>query len=90
MLSRPLPRNPDLKRINDEARHLLHDFRQGNASALARYSHLDSLPATLNPRLAEVRHMIAREYGYASWPKLVQHLDELARDSDSMEELIGL
>jgi hypothetical protein len=34
--------------------------------------------------------MIAREYGYASWPKLRQHVDALARDSDTLEELVGL
>jgi hypothetical protein len=88
MTPRTLPRNPNL--INDEARHLLQDFRQGNASALTRFSLLNLLPDTANPRLAEAQHMIARKYGYPSWLKLMQHLDELARDSDSLEELVGL
>jgi hypothetical protein len=89
MISRPLPRNPNLKLINDEAKRLLHGCRQGNALALTRCS-FDTLPDATNPRLADAQHMIAREYGYASWPKLKQHVDALARDSDPLDDLVGL
>ncbi|MGA2610307.1 MAG: hypothetical protein ABSH01_22925 [Terriglobia bacterium] len=88
MTPRTLPRNPNV--INGEARHFLQDFRQGDTSALARFSLLNLLPDTPNPRLADAQHMVAREYGYASWPKLKQHLDAMARDSDILEELVGL
>jgi hypothetical protein len=90
MTPRALPRNPNLKLINDQARHLLQDFRQGNAVALTHYFLFDPLPDTPNPRLADARNMIAREYGYTSWLKLKQHVDALAHDSDSLEELVGL
>jgi hypothetical protein len=88
MTPRTLPRNPNV--IDDEARHLLQDFRQGDTSALARFFLLNRLPDTPNPRLADTQHMVAREYGYASWPKLKQHLDAVAHDSDTLEELVGL
>ena len=90
MTPRALPRNPNLKLINDQARHFLQDFRQDKPLALTHYSLFDSLPDTPNPRLADAQHMIAREYGYASWRKLKQHVDAVARDSDTLEELVGL
>jgi hypothetical protein len=90
MTPRALPRNPDLKLINHQARHFLQDFRLGNVLAVTHYSLFDSLRDTPNPKLADVEYMIAREHGYASWPKLKQHVDALARDSDTWEELLGL
>ena len=87
---RPLPRNPDPKLIDDQARKLLRDCRQGNAPALARFYLFDSLPDTFNPRLTDVQHVIAREYGYTSWPKLKQHMDAVARETEIEEELVGL
>ena len=90
MTPRTLLRNPNLKLINDQAKNFLQDFQQGNVLALARYSLFESLPDTSNLRLADAQQMLAREYGYASWPKLKQHVDALARDFDSLEELVGL
>ena len=90
MWPRPLPRNPNLRLINDQAKDLLQEFRQGNAPALACFSHFDALPDNLNPTLADARHIIARQYGYASWPELKHHVDELTRESNSLEELVGL
>ncbi len=87
---RPLPRNPDLRIINDQVRTLLRDCRQGSASALARCLLFDSLPDTFNPRLADAQHVIAREYGYTSWPTLKQHVDAVARETDIEDELVGL
>ena len=89
MTARPLARNLNLKLICDEARNLLYDFHHGTL-AQARYSLFDSLSDTVSPRLADAQHLIAREYGYASWPKLKQRVVELAGDSDALEELVGL
>jgi tetratricopeptide (TPR) repeat protein len=90
MTPRALPRNPNPKLIDAEARRLLRDFRQGTAPALTRYSIFDSLPNTSNPRLADAQLIIAREYGYASWLKLKQRVDVLSRESAILEELVGL
>jgi hypothetical protein len=90
MTPRPLPRNPSVKLINDEARNLLYDFHQGNALAPARHSLFGALSDTASPRLADAQHLIAREYGFASWLKLKRRVDELVRGSDSSEELEGL
>lgn len=90
MTRRTLLRNPNLKLINDQAKNFLQDFHRGNVLALERYSLFEFLPDTSNLRLADAQQMIAREYGYASWPKLKQHVDALARDSDTLEELVGI
>jgi len=90
MTARPLPRNPNLKLISGEARNLLYDIHHGNTLAPAHYSLFDSLSDTVSPRLADAQHLIAREYGYASWPKLKQRVRELAGDSDALEDLVGL
>ena len=90
MSPRPLPRNPNPKIIDAEARRLLEDFRQGNPRALARYSLLDARADRSNLRLADAQRVIAREYGFASWLKLTQHVEALTRNSDSSEELEGL
>jgi hypothetical protein len=90
MTPRVLPRNLNFKLINYEARHFLQDLRRGNALALTHYCLFDSLPDNPNPGLADAQHMIACEYGYASWRKLKQHVDAMACDSDTLEELVGL
>jgi len=89
MSPHPLPRNLNLRLINVQARNLLRDLRYGNSQALARYSRFDVWPPdTSNPRLCDAQLLIAREYGYASWLKLKQHVEALTRDSDSLEELV--
>jgi hypothetical protein len=90
MTPRTLLRNPNLKLINDQAKNFLQDFHHGNVLTQARYSLFESLPDTSNLRLADAQQMIAREYGYSSWPKLKLHVDALARGSDTLEELVGL
>ncbi len=90
MSPRPLPRNPSLKLINAEARILVEESRQGHPRALTRLSVLDARPDRSNLRLAEAQLVIAREYGFASWLKLKEHVERLTRNSDSSEELEGL
>ncbi len=90
MSPRLLPQNPNARLISGEARTLLQDFRQGRVLSVTHYSLFYTLHDTPNPRLADTQHMVALEYGYASWLKLQQHVEALARDSDSLEALDGL
>src|SRR5580700_2956138 len=39
----------------------------------------DRLHATPGIKLADAQHLLAREYGFASWPKLKEHVESLAR-----------
>lgn len=56
-----------LEALRNEARRLKKAFREGDAQALARLSaHVD----TAAPKHADFLHVIARENGADSWPKL--------------------
>jgi hypothetical protein len=53
-MSRHLPPHPSLEFLKKEAKTLLQDLQRRDAAA----------------RLADAQHQLAREYGFASWPKL--------------------
>jgi hypothetical protein len=63
VMSRNLPPHPNLEHLKKQAKDLLRDFKQQN-------------PAS---KLADAQHVIAREYGFASWPKLKVHVESLSR-----------
>jgi len=71
-----MPSHSNLEAIEKEARNLLHALRRKDASALRRYYSVDSLAGMLEPRLAEAQYVIAREYGFSSWPKLKEQFGE--------------
>lgn len=70
--TRQLPSRPHLDHLRRQARELLRAWRAGDAAALAR-----AAPYTLGPapRLAGAQLVLAREYGFASWPKLVEEVE---------------
>jgi len=61
-MSRNLPPHPNLEHLKKQAKDLLHELKQEN-------------PAL---QLADAQHAIAREYGFASWPKLKTHVESLS------------
>jgi hypothetical protein len=58
-MSSGLPTHPNLEHLKKQARERLRELRV-------------RVPGT---RLADAQHVIAREYGFASWPKLKAHVD---------------
>lgn len=80
-----LPTNPDLTRFRRDARRLQRSVRAGDADAvaLARRHHPEGLPADgatgLQEAFAayplhEAQLVVARSYGFASWPRLRAYL----------------
>lgn len=61
-MSRDLPPRPDFDHLRKQAKALLRTLRQQRADA----------------SLADAQHALAREYGFASWPKLKAHIEALA------------
>ena len=57
-----LPARPSLDHLRKQAKALLQALRQQNPDA----------------SLSEAQHVLAREYGFASWPKLKAHVERLA------------
>jgi hypothetical protein len=61
-MSRNLPPHPNLEHLKKQAKDLLHDLQQQNPDS----------------KLADAQFAIAREYGFASWPKLKAYVESLS------------
>ena len=75
---RTLPPRPNLEQQKKLAKDLLGAFRSGDAEALARIR--AELPDKKDVALADAQFVLAREYGFASWRDLKQHIDDSAVD----------
>jgi ankyrin repeat protein len=73
--SRTLPARPDLQQLKRQAKELLAAFAAGDALAAAEVSaHLHGGdPATF--ALHDAQFVLARSYGFDSWPKLKGYVD---------------
>ncbi|MBC7843493.1 MAG: hypothetical protein H7099_14320 [Gemmatimonadaceae bacterium] len=81
-VSRPLPDLPNLEFERKEAKELLRRLRNADDDALSRAHRSHAALATIAPadfRLADAQLTIAREYGFASWPRLVRYFGTAAR-----------
>ena len=82
-----LPSNPSLEHLKYQARDLLKALSQGNADAVARAREFhrkfarmsDDEIRTSKLSLADAQLIIAREYGFGSWPKLKHHVEGSAQ-----------
>ena len=77
-----LPADPSLEHLKNQAKTLLARARSGDEQARAwvREFHPDP-PAEL--KLADAQLVVARAYGFPSWPKLHAHLETIDRYSRS-------
>lgn len=82
--ARALPAVPSLEQQKKLARDLLAAARAGDAEALRRvrtsHPRLASVPrdpAPVQLSLHDAQLVIAREYGFASWPKLKAHVESV-------------
>jgi hypothetical protein len=95
-MKRQLPSGPNLDQLKHQARDLLNAHRAGDEDAVRRIR--ASHPRLSQASEADVRSarftlsgaqlVIAREYGFASWPKLKQHVEKAGPQiSDPLEGL---
>jgi len=76
---RYLPPKPNLEYLKKEAKELLDDFARHDPAAVARFRALKS--QTSDPaKLADAQHVLAREYGFANWARLKEHVEWLNAD----------
>jgi len=68
-----LPEHPSLEQLRKQAKDLLRAWRAGDPAAIDRVRAYK--PRATPPRLADAQRIIAREYGFNSWPKLVHHVE---------------
>lgn len=79
---RALPAKPSLEFERKEAKALLRQLRAGHPDAIARARARHAAFSTTVPekiQLADAQLVIAREYGFASWPRLVRYFESLER-----------
>jgi hypothetical protein len=70
-----LPSRPSLVRLRDQARGLQRGCRAQEPAALARLTAVFPDVAGEGLALAKAQSVIAREYGFASWPRLKAHVE---------------
>lgn len=76
-MSRQLPAKPNLEHLKKQAKELLHGFQQGKTDALQQFRFFASSARPATAKLADAQHVLARDYGFAGWPKLKEHVDSL-------------
>jgi ankyrin repeat protein len=76
--SRALPASPDLDQQKKQARELLRAARAGDPAALRRF-HEHHPRGAGRLALADAQLVLAREYGFASWPRLKAWIDRVSR-----------
>ena len=78
MSKQALPERPDAGQLRRMAKELRVAARAGDPGAVERLrNHVDADPATVSLSAAQL--VVAREHGFASWPRLIEHLEARRR-----------
>jgi len=88
-MSRILPPRPNLEHLKTQAKVLLRSLEDGSSDAIERYRAFGSTPLSSPPKLADAQFVIAREYGFASWPRLKAHVEAVTREVDPVQALVA-
>ena len=72
---RRLPEQPNLEQLRKQAKDLLQSYRSGDTAATAEIGQFDRTPDAASFALNDAQRVIARSYGFASWPKLKAFVD---------------
>lgn len=72
---RRLPSEPNLEQLRKQAKDLLEQYRTGDTTALAEVHQFERVPDPETFALHDAQRVLARSYGYPSWPKLKAFVD---------------
>src|SRR6266568_4669140 len=92
-MAKSLPSRPNLEQLKHQAKDLLKFHKSAEALKRIRDFHPRWSQATESEiragrfSLSDAQLVIAREYGFATWPKLKQHVDSIALDAGDPIEL---
>jgi ankyrin repeat protein len=73
--TRTLPNKPSLAQLRKQAKELLNSYRAGKDAAVAEVERFERSPDPTNFVLADAQRVLARAYGFSSWPSLKNHVD---------------
>ena len=90
-MSKLLPARPNLEQLRNQAKDLLKSLKSGDPVGLQRLQEYHPQPpktADASFSLSDAQLVIAREYGFATWPKLKEHVETARLETgDPMEQL---
>ncbi|MFT4114316.1 ankyrin repeat domain-containing protein [Silvibacterium sp.] len=78
MSLRQLPESPNLEHLKNQSRTLLDQSLAADPDAIARFAAFGV--TSPQPKLADALHVIAREYGFDTWPALKLHIETTSED----------
>jgi ankyrin repeat protein len=93
-MSKSLPSRPSLEQLRNQAKDLRKQFLAGERTAVERVREFrPDLKKTNSAgggefRLHDAQFVIAREYGFASWPKLKEHVESILLETGEPLELL--
>jgi ankyrin repeat protein len=73
--TRRLPAQPNLEQLRKQAKDLLAQYLSANPEAIAEVQRFEHNPDPSAFALNDAQRVLARAYGYASWPKLKAFVD---------------
>jgi hypothetical protein len=83
-MKRDLPPRARLEHLKGQAKQLLKELKSGQAEAIARLRESaprlskSSASDATTAKLSDAQRVVAREYGFASWPALKKHVEASA------------
>ncbi len=72
---RTLPPKPSLAQLRKQAKELLRSFRAGEKTAVAEVEQFERSPDPASFALADAQRVLARAYGFSSWPALKDYVE---------------
>jgi ankyrin repeat protein len=72
--TRTLSDKPSLAQLRKQTKELLKSYRAGHEAAVAEVERLEQSPEPANFALAGAQRVVARAYGFPSWPALKNHV----------------
>lgn len=83
-----LPENPHEDHLRAQAKDLLRALRRGEPDALESLrDHAPQLVGAERIALHDAQHVLAREYGFRTWPELIAHVHARQVARASLEQL---
>ncbi len=73
--TRRLPQRPSLEQLRKQAKDLLELYRAGDQAAIAEIQQFEHKPDPSSFALNDAQRVLARAYGFESWPKLKAFVD---------------
>lgn len=72
---RRLPQQPSLEQLKKQAKELLEQYRTADPAAIAEVERFERRPDPATFALHDAQRILARSYGYESWPRLKAFVD---------------